>query len=347
MTGFMNAEIEAIRLQLPCGHCGCKFEGTPSQARHFKYDKRICYCSEACRLAGFRSKTCTPIPNRGPCKTCGKAFFSRSAKVYCGIKCYVASDQFRAMQRENMEKRTKTPEALAKLAATLRTGTSVPCLECGVEFYRKPSLKSKKFCRTICYRSYMAKRFDRWIANPESLALPECYDEFLDKQELKCIVGDCDWSGSHLSLHVNQAHGLKAADFKRAAGFNIHSGIIARPLAELLQARPLQGVATEPVFHGGGFPTAATSGYRSKEATEHRRKARSLLGLGPIRTCQGCGIEFRQSTPMGRKLYHSIECRDAEYSRRLKQRAKKRVRQADGTFKWMATEDTTSTPESG
>jgi len=33
MTGFMNAELEALRNNLECGHCAAKFKGSASQAR--------------------------------------------------------------------------------------------------------------------------------------------------------------------------------------------------------------------------------------------------------------------------------------------------------------------------
>lgn len=206
MAGFMNKELEMIRNNLLCGYCGKHFKGSDSQARNVKYQKREVYCSDPCRHTAIAKKNSTPIPSRGPCKTCGKPFSSRTAKIYCSLACYVKSDQFKAMQTENMEN-NKSPERRAKMAASLRTGEMVKCLECGEETYSKRGRK-RRFCSTSCYRAYMAKRFDRWAANPANIALPQGYDEFLDQEELPCVVEGCNWQGKHLSLHINRAHGI-------------------------------------------------------------------------------------------------------------------------------------------
>ena len=76
--------------------------------------------------------------------------------------------------------------------------------------------------------------------------------------------------------------------------------------------------------------------YRSLEGREHAKKARAMLGPGPQRTCTGCGKVFQQSTPMGKALYCSRECRDSAYAEQRRQGTKQRVRQQDGTFKWVA-----------
>ena len=39
---------------------------------------------------------------------------------------------------------------------------------------------------------------------------------------------------------------------------------------------------------------------------------------------------------MGKALYCSLECRDSAYAEQRRKRAKQRVRQKDGTFKWVA-----------
>lgn len=343
----MNAELIAIRDNLRCSNCLSLFQGSDSQAWHVKYEKQRVFCSEACRFADARRRLCIPIPNRGPCKTCGESFFSRSAKIYCSLKCYCNSEQFKAMQVRNMEN-NKSADVRAKIAATLRTGEQIQCLECSREFYRKLHQRGiRKFCSRVCYRSFMTKRFDRWIANPEEMSLPQCYDEFLDRQELNCIVGDCGWKGAHLSLHVNQAHGLPADELKRAAGFNLNTGLIAKPLAEAYQARALVGVAVnsrkyQPFSLELSIAARASggTGYRSQESYEHAAKARALMisRVGPVRICKGCGIEFTQSTPVGRTLFHSVDCRSAAYSRLIKAGRKTRVRQPDGTFKWIGGE---------
>lgn len=344
MPGFMNAELEALRDNLECGHCGAKFKGTDSQARKVKYEKRVVYCSSTCRMAAASKKSQAQAVKEGkklrkgvlagPCKTCGKTFESKVDRQFCSLDCYTKSGQFRDMQSQHW---TLSEEVKAKISTTLKKGQDVPCLECGEGFYQKPPSKGKparKFCSTTCYRSYLAKRFDRWIANPEGMALPQCYDEFLDREELECLVDGCNWKGRHLTLHINQAHGIKADEFKRAAGFNLSTGVVSKPLAEALRERAAVGVA---VNVGEGTNNAALAlaheaiatnpiCYKSLERREHSKKARALMGPGPQRICIGCGNTFRQSTPMGRALYCSLECRDNAYTAQRREKAK----QSDG-----------------
>jgi hypothetical protein len=342
MTGFMNAELEAIRDNLECGHCRAKFKGSDSQARKVKYEKRVVYCSVTCRSAACsqkareqavrEGKTLRKGVLAGPCKKCGKMFESRIDKQYCSLDCYVSSDQFREMQSKYW---APSDEVKSKISAKLKKGEDVPCLECGTEFYQKPPSKgrqARKFCSKTCYRSYLAKRFDRWVANPEGMALPQCYDEFLDREELACVVEGCDWKGKHLTLHMNQAHGVRADEFKRAAGFNLSTGVIAKPLAEALREREVVGVAAmmdddaRAVALALGQEAIATNPirYRSLEGREHAKKARAMLGPGPQRTCAGCGKLFQQSTPMGKALYCSRGCRDSAYAEQRRANAKQR-----------------------
>lgn len=337
MAKFMSAELIRIRDSLSCGHCGCTFRGSDSQAWKVKYEKKTVYCSDACRKVAMSNKFSTPIPNRGPCPTCKSTFFSRREKIYCSLDCYVKSPQFQATSTRALQA-ASTPEARAKLSATLRTGTVIQCLECGSDVYQKKK-GIRKFCTKACYRAYLAKRFDRWIANPEGMALPQCYDEFLDRETLPCVVDGCSWTGKHLTQHVNQAHGLRAEDFKRAAGFNLGTGVIAKPLAEILQGRPNQGVA---LADAGVNLAALASGretikrvgrYVSSEANEHRKKARALMleEAGPTRICRGCNKEFRQKHTAGRALYCSIGCRDQHYARQKKSDTP-RTRDASGRY---------------
>ena len=313
----MGREIVRVPRGTPlvCRHCGASFEGTRQQRKH---RSRGSYCSEACRLAAVRKLLCTPVPNRGPCPVCGEGFFSRSAKVYCSLACYNRSPQFQEMIRRNME-HNKSPEVRAKIAASLRSGAMVVCVECGREFYKKRKLQ-RRFCSQTCYRSYFARRFDRWIANPEGMQLPQCYDEFLDGEELPCLVAGCGWRGKQLALHVNQAHGCRADEFKRAAGFNLNTGVVARPLAEVLRGRDLVGIARATEAERALALQAALAAplvrdYRSFEGHEHRIKACQLRleDPGPERRCRQCGAPFWQRTRMGRTLYCSVACRSRYY----------------------------------
>jgi hypothetical protein len=327
MPKFMNDELRAIRDSLSCGHCGSIFHGSDSQAWKVKYEKKVVYCSTICRHAGVFNKLRKPVPNRGPCKTCGQTFYSRTAKIYCSLNCYVRSEQFKDVQAKALLA-SRTPEAREKIAAGLRTGKTFACMECGEECYSSRQ-RARKFCSQSCYRSYLAKRFDRWVANPEGLALPQCYDEFLDKEELCCVVDGCSWKGQNLSTHMNFTHGVRATEVKRAAGFNRSTGLVARPLAQALQQREMHH---DPKFIADmvdrlhawrdANPEAASAngnrGAPSNEHMEHHHKARALklLEPGPVRFCLGCGVEFQQSTPYGRALYCTISCRESAYGER-------------------------------
>lgn len=351
MPKFMNDELIKIRDNLKCGHCNCTFIGSDSQAWKVKYESRAVYCSAICRKAGVFNKVHIPIPNRGPCKTCGENFFSRKDKPYCSTDCYLASDQFKEMIHSSST--PASPEIREKIAATKRKGSVIPCKECEKEFYRKRCAQKRarnSFCSTPCYRTYLAKRFDRFIANPEKIALPQCYDEFLDQEVLSCLIEGCDWKGKHLSLHVNQAHGVTAADFKRATGFNLSSGIVCKPTAIKLCEREHIGLAffggpSEEVIEKSKAATKAKREakiiiYRSLEGKEHSVKARVLSPEGPERICLHCKIKFRQSTPFGKALYCTVACRDIALSEKRKEDRRKkglfiRERYPNGTFKWI------------
>jgi len=343
-----RAARNRLRYDLDCGHCGARFSGTYHQRKHSRSrNGTVPYCSDACRQAATRKRMCKPIPEMGPCPTCSKMFHSRRPdKIFCSMDCYLDSPQLKRMLRKNLEK-IADAECRARIADTLCTGRYIPCLECGKEIYQKNKGKNK-FCGQVCYRAFMAKRFDRWVANPEDMALPQCFDEFLDQEELPCLLGGCDWAGKHLSMHVNFAHGIKASEFKRAAGFNLGTGVISKDLAQWFQQRDWQGLATpgvdgESIREKGALAMAArardreapTIRYISLESREHQRKARVFLPPGPERDCIGCGRTFRQSTPMGRQMYCSKKCRSDSYTRKQKQKAKTRSRRKDGTFVWL------------
>ena len=328
---FWNAELEAIRVSLKCAHCGVRFAGSRSQAYKVKYESKKVnvFCTTLCRYAYMRGLLGKPVQLCGPCKKCGKMFESKRDAKFCSLDCYKTSDQFRA----HWEKNTYlTPKKRQTIAGKRKTRKMANCLECGAEFWQKPctgkKARKKKFCCTVCYRSYMAKRFDRWIANPERIALPQGYDGFLDRDELPCLIDGCGWSGKFLTLHMNQAHGVKADEFKRAAGFNLGTGVIGRSTAQNLRDRACVGIAAKDMTPEERVATLkaalkaiteqkeAGTIYKSMEGREHAKKTRLLLGHGPSRTCIGCGATFTQSTPFGRTLYCTIECRSKSYKKK-------------------------------
>lgn len=249
----------------------------------------------------------------GPCPTCGKTFLSKTSnKKYCSINCYTKSDFFKKMQSENLQKMNPT------------MGTPKICPECKMEFSRS---KRSKFCSKICMRNYFSNRFDRWIANPETVALPQNYDEFLSRNILPCPVDGCEWSGKHLSCHVNKAHGITAKEFKKLCGFNIHSGLISKDLSEqfIEKAKKFTKEGIWPkhpdvlAVKKGIENRKNTEKYVSLEAIEHIKKSYSLsekLGDGLV-FCKQCGAEYRRPK-FGRKLYCSIRCRNRYYYQKSK-----------------------------
>lgn len=310
--------LEQQRLALVCGHCSAIFEGSRGQVGALRYKKVSPYCSSICRTAAMRNRFSTPIPNRGPCKTCGKEFFSRGLKKFCSLACYTTSDQFKLQSERNREKNA-SQETRDKIAAALRTGEKVACLECQAEIYQKKS-RPRKYCSNSCYRSYMAKRFDRWVANPEGLSLPQCYDEFLSKPTLTCMIDGCGWSGHFLALHMNTAHGVPKNEFKRAAGFNLGTGVISKHMSDILCARA-PNIDQLPLLKQGELLGGPKLTYRSTEGKEHRAKARSIATetAGPERLCDGCGVKFTQSTICGRAKYCTPTCRDDHYAKKKKE----------------------------
>ncbi len=170
----------------------------------------------------------------------------------------------------------------------------------------------------------MAKRFDRWIANPQTMALPQCYDEFMTVDELPCLIEGCGWVGRHLGTHVQLAHGILADDFKRAAGFNLSTGLVGAELHKLLVEINTGKGDRERVIAAGEISNRhGLRGYYSSEASEHHAKARALAGNGPQRTCRGCGAIFQQSTPFGLAKYCTIECRERTYKKQRSAKAMK------------------------
>lgn len=66
------------------------------------------------------------------------------------------------------------------------------------------------------------------------MPLPQNYDEFLDSDELRCILPGCEWVGSSLSGHLWFFHGVTAAKFKELAGFNRRTGLVGKSMSAKL-----------------------------------------------------------------------------------------------------------------
>ena len=305
-------------LYLECNHCGCEFVPTDSQLNHLKYgETKKAFCSKICRQTS-QAETLKKPPGEYICKSCGCSFTSKRPAYFCNMKCYVASAQFKDMLRKN------APKALAA-SVLITTGkelvphVEVTCINCEQIWKEKPSRKSK-FCNQKCYREYMAKRFDRWIASPQKIALPQAYDEFLTQEELPCLIEGCDWVGRHLSNHMNMTHGIPADEFKRAAGFNLHTGVVAPSVSQALRARPNVGIALTPGPHfkfDENNPRVIKN-YRSLEGREHAIKAFALRRetIPEIeKVCRECGKGYNVSSITHYSKYCCRPCRDKAYQR--------------------------------
>lgn len=184
--------------------------------------------------------------------------------------------------------------------------------------FKKKRLKLlQKFCSQGCYRKYMSKRFDRYIASPVTLALPQNYDEFLTQESLSCLVEGCKWAGQNLSCHMNFSHGLTADEVKRAGGFNLSTGLVSMPLHQkFCEQNKDKGFSAPPPNAAPG--KRRVNNYKSKEGTEHYEKS-SLIKrdeTGPTRECRFCHQLFSQSTPFGFTIFCSVKCRADEYRER-------------------------------
>jgi hypothetical protein len=114
-----------------------------------------------------------PVPLCGPCKTCWRdVLIEEYAKDLLFHECYTSSTQFKAMIAVNRNKMNLTAPQLTRemrdnIAAQLRTGEKFLVWNAGSGLSQALSNRQAQVLLDVCYRSYMAKRFDRWVANPE------------------------------------------------------------------------------------------------------------------------------------------------------------------------------------
>lgn len=325
--------------QMECGHCRATFEASYKQHWNNKQRGTKAFCSKGCMFANLQKLFGKPKPQYGPCPTCNQMFTSRvKGKTFCSMKCYNASPGFKAMTRANHRKGNDTASAKALARSNKVIGNNtvtikaryvkpVMCAHCKQDFYVSTAYGNRRrYCSDSCRRKHYNERFDRWIASPQTLALPQAYDEFLLQEDLPCLVDGCGWRGKMLALHMNTSHGIQARDFKRAAGFNLHTGIVAITTKEILEARSYSHLPTPPA---GVYPAqfmdyneqereGKIKRYRSLEANEHATKARYIAGefiVPPKRCCLNCGTEFDQTTIFGNTKYCSLTCRDDWYKK--------------------------------
>jgi len=308
---------------LHCSHCRSEFIASERQlkrARSAEGKAHRFYCSLICQTAGSAENRRRPMPYTGICKQCGKAWASRQPhKAFCSLKCYIASPEAKARLR-SMAHQALGASVLKTTGKAVVPRIEMTCLNCGTKRLVRHS-SNQKYCNRRCYRQYMAGRFDRWVASPQSVALPQSFDEFLSQEELPCLVEGCNWVGLCLGNHVNFAHGIPAAEFKRAAGFNIKTGLVTPAMSERLSQWPRihEGIFGGESRDDSGKPSnpPLIRGYRSLEGREHAAKALAIRMIGPSeippRVCIGCGVEFQPGPISWGSKYCSIGCRDQWY----------------------------------
>ncbi len=295
----MNTKTKAPHT-FTCGWCERDFSSNERTQLGAANAWRNVYCSNQCRNANNNSKSYIHV--LGPCPNCGKMFKSRSKnKLFCCMKCYTSSPEFKSRMQSYNEKKRLAPRE---------------CPQCGTLVQHKKN----KYCSNACRRLYFAERFDRWVANPEKIALPQNFDEFMSKSKLPCLVEGCDWEGAFLGQHVNIAHGITADNFRELVGFNHGTGLVGIDLHLVMSEHAKQMI--EDGTWSPGTPPELRDVDRSirksprLEAREHMLKAGALNAgkksqRGPL-PCRHCNTPVEQNY-YGQILYCSTRCRSAYY----------------------------------
>lgn len=251
---------------------------------------------------------------QGICKTCGKLFTSRGSrrKKYCTMTCYQKDP-------ETAKNRSKWAIERAKKAGTR---IELSCDWCGATVTRKKSDKKTRtvFCNKDHRRRFYDSRFDRWIASPQALALPQNYDEYLTLDELPCLVVGCDWKGQNLSMHVNHTHGIHAEEFKKLAGFNLTSGLVTPELWDKYRENALaRDIGIKDL---SSYKRGKSGEYQSLEGKEHAVKGHAMSKAvrysAPTHyahegICRQCSLRFTYLS-FQRTFYCTHECRQEYYN---------------------------------
>ena len=294
-----------------CPWCRTVFAPTFHQRKNRKWGNvEFSYCKIECRYAAIGNLTKLHVPPgikgkrgpvRGPCQQCGEMYRSHHNRYFCSLQCYIRSPKFVAASREAAKR-------------GLPVGKS--CRGCGTAFeveYKKR--KYRHFCRPACRRKYFADRFDRWVANPESIALPQNYDEFLDREALSCPVDGCEWDGVNLSIHCNHVHGIPSDRLKEMLGFNKTTGLCTPAVSEALRLRDnCPGLSAEALAAMRPASSVRKRELRA-EGREHARKASADMAHTvdpdkPTVPCRQCGAAVEQMVT-GKRVFCSFACQSA------------------------------------
>lgn len=329
---------------LKCSNCQKDFESKDRNQLASSRNGRNVFCCVDCRVAKEQELQ-RSRPGRhvcGPCPTCGEEFRSRiKGKKFCSMKCYTSHSSFLDRLRRQNEEKSKAafPDGRPR------------CPQCGEE-----TPKNRKYCNNLCRRKYFADRFDRFVANPEQIALPQNFDEFLLQSELPCLFEGCEWCGTNLSLHVNMVHGVSVDKFKEMVGFNRTTGLVAPSISEfrsgLMKRLIKDGVIKagdaehlkkidrsghEMRLEGkehwqksmaitGGMKKFAEAGTaksrdpeRRKEIGERMRQTIAEMPMVP-KVCTECGCDYEvKQMHSGKAKFCSQKCRNAAGSRKRRQ----------------------------
>lgn len=236
------------------------------------------------------------------------------------MSCYTQSDRMKTNLKKNSLKVVKMKkQGLIKPKKRMTR----ECVTCGDKFFTKPSRGTKnRFCSRPCFREFLSKRFDCWIANPETIKLPQNFDEFLTKTELPCLIKDCEWKGENLSGHVNMKHGITADEFKELAGFNKTTGLVVPELSKRISKWIKQGIEdgdiTPQTFTADTRPEQPRREPLRPEGKEHWKKAMALTEASftpKQKQCLECESSFLVGFRKHSQKYCSVKCRSNYYRR--------------------------------
>lgn len=301
MTTQQRKSLESFECK--CSWCEQTFiSNSSAQLGALRRGNKV-YCSTRCASAQCR-KNSKSRHLCGPCKECGKMYRSHiRTKTYCTLECYQKSDELQARLKAVNDAKRKPPRT---------------CPNCGETFQHN----KKKYCSSDCRRQYFADRFDRFIANPEKLALPQNFDEFMMQETLPCLVEGCEWIGEHLAGHVNKVHGITADKFRELAGFNRSTGLVGANLRKQFSQRMKDLIAdgiivSDPkTLPHGRLAANVPKPSQRLEAKEHLKKSQAIIhsreSTRPDRKCRQCEKMVPQPVT-GLRLYCSTMCRSRYY----------------------------------
>lgn len=276
-----------------CSTCGASFESRDRNQLGSVRRGRNVYCGDKCR-SEMDIELQRHRPGRhicGPCPTCRNTFQSKTkGKRFCSLECY-----------------TKSEELLSRLAKN----NAAKAKEWKCHYCDEDAPRKRKFCNDFCRRRFFAERFDRFIANPEVIALPQNFDEFLSRDELPCLIEGCDWVGVGLSHHVNFCHGIEPDSFREMVGFNRTTALMG-VAARQTRSEVMHELIEKGVITPCAFPVEQCSRERGSarlEGVEHWKKAMAIGG--GMQRMSAAAAEWARS-PEGRQVLSETAKRTAE-----------------------------------